>query len=78
MFHFAVVLEAGDVVGGGLQTQDKRELVVHLDRRLAETVLDARAFDAGGEPAGDLLSQLRGDLVAKKGGDVLGLDGEHA
>ena len=77
VFHFAVVLEGGDVVGGGLEAQDKCELVVHLDRRLAETVLDARAFDAGGEPAADFLSQLRGDLVAKKGGDVLGLDVEH-
>jgi hypothetical protein len=43
----------------------------------AETVLDARAFDTGGEPAADFLSQSRGDLVAQKGGDVLGLDGEH-
>ena len=51
MFHFAVVLEAGDVVAGGLQAQNKSELVVHLDRRFAETVLDAGAFDASGEPA---------------------------
>jgi hypothetical protein len=65
------------VVGGGLEAQDKCELVVHLDRRLAETVLDARAFDAGGQPAADFLSQLRGDLVAKKGGDVFGFDIEH-
>ena len=32
---------------------------------------------AGGEPAADFLSQLQSDLVAKKGGDVLGLDVQH-
>ena len=33
--------------------------------------------NAGGEPAADFLSQLQSDLVAKKGGDVLGLDVQH-
>lgn len=39
MFHLAVVLEEGDVVGGGLQAQDAVELVIELDRTGAEAVL---------------------------------------
>src|SRR6202043_3668634 len=31
MFHLAVVLESGDVVGGGLQAQDEGEFVIDLD-----------------------------------------------
>jgi len=45
MFHLAVVLESGDVVGGGLDTQDEAEFVVNLDRGLTETMLDAGALD---------------------------------
>ena len=41
----AVVLESGDVVGGGLDTQDEAEFVVDLDRGLTETMLDAGALD---------------------------------
>jgi hypothetical protein len=36
MFHLAVVLEEGNVVGRG-QAQHTVELVVHLDRYLADT-----------------------------------------
>src|SRR5215813_8654012 len=32
MFYLAVVLESGDVVGGGLDAQDEAEFVVNLDR----------------------------------------------
>jgi hypothetical protein len=35
MFHFAVVLEGGDIVAGGLQAQHESEFVVHLDRGAA-------------------------------------------
>src|ERR1700686_4876268 len=47
MFHLAVVLEEGHVVDGGFKAQDDAELVIHLDRTLAEAMLDAGAFDAG-------------------------------
>ena len=47
MFHLPVVLEKGDVVGGGLQTQHESKLVVHFDGGLAVVMLDAGAFDAG-------------------------------
>src|ERR1700680_2677620 len=75
MFHLAVVLESGDVVGGGLDTQDVAEFVVDLDRGLTETMLDAGALDPRRELAADLLGELGSDLVAE-GGDVFGFDGQ--
>jgi hypothetical protein len=39
MFHLAVVLDSGDVVGGGLDTQDEAEFVVDLDRGPIEVSL---------------------------------------
>jgi len=57
MFHLAVVLESGDVVGGGLQAQDEAEFVIDLDRGQPAAApsrhwgLKARARQARG-PAG--------------------------
>src|SRR5947208_8510710 len=76
MFHLAVVLESGDVVGGGLDTQDEVEFVVNLDRGLTETMLDAGALEPRRELAADLLGELGSDLVAEEGGDVFGFDGQ--
>jgi hypothetical protein len=45
VFHLAVVLEGGDVIGRRLQAQDACGFVVHLDHRLAEMVLDAGSLD---------------------------------
>ena len=72
----AVVLESGDVVGGGLDAQDEAEFVVDLDRGLAETMLDTGALDPRRELAADLLVELGSDLVAEEGGDVFGFDSE--
>ena len=66
MFYLAVVLESGDVVGGGLEAQDEGEFVVDLDRGFAETMLDAGALDPGCELTADLLGELGSDLVAGK------------
>ena len=76
MFHLAVVLESGDLVGGGFDAQEEAEFVVDLDRGFAETMLDTGSLDPGGELAADLLGELGSDLVAEKGGDVFGFDGE--
>src|SRR5215471_14567733 len=73
MFYLAVVLERGDVVGGGLKAQDEREFVVDLDRGLAKAMLDAGALDPGGELTADLLGELGRDLVAEEAGHVFGL-----
>ena len=39
MFHLAVVLESGHVIGRGLDAQDESELVIDLDRGLAKRCL---------------------------------------
>jgi hypothetical protein len=72
----AVVLESGDVVGGGLDAQDEGEFVIDLDRRSAETMLDAGSLDPRCELTSDLLGELGSDLVAEEGGDVFGFDSE--
>ena len=56
MFYLAVVLESGDVVGGGLDAQDE----ANLNRGFAETMLDAGALDPGCELTADLLGELGG------------------
>ena len=58
VFHCPVVLEAGHVVGGGLDAQHDAALVVHLDRGFAVVVLDAGPLDTSGEPTTDFLGQF--------------------
>lgn len=73
MSHLAVVLENGNVAGRGLQAQHTVELVVPLDRYLAQMVLlDAGARDALREATAEFLCQLRRGLLAQEAGDVLG------
>src|SRR4029077_17711781 len=64
MFHLAVVLESGDVVGSRLQAQDEAEFVIDIDRGFAETMPDAGPLDPGCELAPDLLRELGSDPVA--------------
>src|SRR6516165_8262461 len=78
MFHLAVVLESGDVVGGGLQAQDEAEFVINLDRGFAETMPDAGPVDPRCELTADLFGELGSDPVAKEGGDVFGADSDDA
>src|SRR5215472_5834638 len=75
MFYLPVVLESGDVVGGGLDAQDEGKFIVDLDRGFAEAMLDAGALDPGCELTGDLLGELGSDLVAEEARDVFGFDG---
>src|SRR5215471_10927738 len=76
MFYLAVVLERGDVIGGGLDAQDEGEFVVDLDRGLAKAMLDAGALDPGCQLTANLLGELRGNFVAKEGCHVFGFDGQ--
>jgi len=76
MFHLAVVLESGDLVGGGFDAQEEAEFVVDLDRGFAETMSDAGPLDPRCELTADLLGELGSDPVAEKGGDVFGFDSE--
>src|SRR5215469_671533 len=77
VFHPAVVLEERDVVGRGLDAQHDAVLVIHLDRALAEAVLDAGALDAGGELRADLLRQQWRDLPAEEADNMLRLYVQH-
>ena len=76
MFYLPVVLESGDVVGGGLDAQDEGKFVINLDRGFAEAMLDAGALDPGCELTGDLLGEVGSDLVAEEGRHVFGFDGQ--
>jgi hypothetical protein len=49
MFHFAVVLEKRDVIGGGLNAQYPAEFVVNLDTGRSHAVLDAAPLNAGAQ-----------------------------
>ena len=75
MFYLSVVLESGDVVGGGLDAHGEGKFVVDLDRGFAEAMLDAGALDPGCELTGDLLGELGSDLVAEEARYVFGSDG---
>src|ERR1035437_3744206 len=77
VFHLAVVLEKGNIVGGGFQAQHAPELVVHLDASLAEAMLDAGALDTGGKTTSNLLGEQWSNLLAQKTGDLLGFDSQH-
>jgi len=61
-------------MGRRFQRQPPIELVVPLDRYLAQRVLDASALDTGREPTAEFLRQWWRDLLPQKGGDLLGLD----
>jgi hypothetical protein len=74
MFHLAVVLESGHVVGRRLDAQDESKFVVDLDRGLAKTMPDAGALDPRCESTANLLGELGRDLVAEEGGYVFGFD----
>lgn len=74
MFHRAVVLEKGHVIGGAFHASDDAELVVELDSHRSHVVLDARALDAGVEVVANLPLVVGGQLASKESDDVLRLD----
>ena len=78
VFYLSVVLESGDVIGGGLDAQDEGKFVVDLDRGFAEAMLDAGALDPGCKLTGNLFGELGSDLVAEEGRYVFGFDGRMA
>ena len=73
VFHRAVVLEKGDVVGDALDAGDQPELVVELNRGPAHGVLDPRALDPGGEVVAHFVPVRPGELAAQEGDHVIRL-----
>src|SRR3954462_8019888 len=75
MFYFAVVLEKGQIVDGGLDPENEAELVVELDRNRPHGVFDPRPFNADVETVAYLAFVLRVELAPEKRGDVIRFDG---
>ena len=75
MFHRAVVLEKGHVIGGAFHTPDQAELVVELDGHGPHMMLDARALNAGVEVVADLPLVGGSQFASQESDDVLRLDG---
>src|SRR3954453_3071750 len=64
MFYFAVVLEKGQIVDGGLDPENEAELVVELDRNRPHGVFDPRPFNADVETVAYLAFVLRVEQCA--------------
>src|SRR5664279_5192080 len=77
VFHLAVVLKKGHIVGRRLDTQHSIEFVVHLDRIFTQAMLDTGAFDAGRQATVQFLCQLRAHLLAQEAHHLLDLDREN-
>jgi hypothetical protein len=69
------VLEKSHIVDCGFDAQHKSELIVELERDWPHGVLDARALDAGIQAIPHLAFELRHELLAQEGGNVIRLDG---
>ena len=67
-------LEVDRVGDGGLDAQDRSGLVVHLDGVAAGPVLDANAFGAALEAAGELAGEIAVRLAAEESQDVGALE----
>jgi hypothetical protein len=75
MFHRAVVLKKGDVIGGAFHTPDDAELIVELDSHRPHVVPDACTLDAGVEVVADLPLVGSGQLASEESDNMLWLDG---
>ncbi len=74
VFHRAVVLEEGDVVGRGFDPEDQPELVVHLQAGPAHVMFDPGAVNPGVEVRADLALVERVQGPAEEGAHVLSFD----
>lgn len=75
MFYLTVVFKKGDVIDGGFDAKDERELVIHLDGNRSHGVFDTSAFDANVETVSHFVLIVAVEFAAEKSGDVVGFDG---
>jgi len=75
MFYHPVVLEEGDVIDGGLDSENQAELIVHLDGNRTHAVFDPGSLDSCVEGISHLAFILIVKLSSEESCDVLGLDG---
>jgi len=72
MFYLTVVFEKGNVIDGGLDAQDERELVVHLDGNGSHGVFDAGTFNADVKAVSNFVLIVTVEFAAEERGDVVG------
>lgn len=77
VFHLAVVLEKGDIVGSCLDVLHPLELIVERDRTRPEAVFDADTHDAGRETRTNLGLYTRTEFITEKDRDLVGFDAKH-
>jgi len=75
MFYQPVVLEEGDIIYGGLDSEDETKFVVHLDGNRTHGVFDPGSLNPGVEVISHLTLITLMKLSAEEGGDILRLDG---
>ena len=75
MFHPPVVLEKGNVVAEGLNSQHAAELIVHLDAAGTHVVWQAVAFLTGRKLRAKFTIVTRMEAFAQKHGHVVRFDG---
>jgi hypothetical protein len=75
LFHRSVVLEEGNVVGGGFDAQNTPRFVVHLDAGGSHVMADPCSLNASIEVVAEFGAEVAGEATAEEGRDVLRLDG---
>src|SRR6516165_402211 len=77
MFYLAVVLEKGDIIDRGLDSQDQAKFVVQLDRNWSHGVFDPRPFDTDVEAVTHLVLVVAVQFLSQKSGNVVRFDAVH-
>lgn len=75
MFYRPVVPKEGDIIYGGLDSEDEAEFIVHLYGNTTHGVFDPGSLNSGVELISHLPFIAVVELSSKEGGDILGLDG---
>ena len=75
LFHPAVELEEGDIVGSAFDAGHDAGFVVELDTGRPHVVADACTLDTGGKIIAELVLIGLGEFAPEEGGDVIGLNG---
>lgn len=74
LVDFPIVLELGDIVNRGLNTQDQTKLIIHLDRECTHLVLYSGSQYAGIEIVPHFALIIPVELLSQEGGDILGFN----
>lgn len=70
-----MVLEKRDIVGGGLDSYDQPELIVHLDGGSTHVMAYTRALDTCAEVVAKFVLIIACQLASEESGHIVGFDG---